>query len=254
MIAERLELGDSQLDSPLGRTSPVVKLGIAIVWLIGLAATLHPLPPVVLAAVALAAGLTIGGIPPLVLGRTLAPVWLAALAIGLSNMLFSAANGDPTAVTLLQLGPIRVTEEAFVAGVSIMLRVAAIACVGAVFALTTDSTRLADSLVVQARVPARFAYGALAAYGAIPRFSEDLATLRQARRIRGLRAGWHPSLFVGLLVLAIRHADRMAVSMDARAFGSGPRTHYREIRWAPMDLVVAVAAAATLVIALVLGR
>ena len=254
MIAERLELGDSQLDSPLGRTSPVVKLGIAIVWLIGLAATLHPLPPVVLAAVALAAGLTIGGIPPLVLGRTLAPVWLAALAIGLSNMLFSAANGDPTAVTLLQLGPIRVTEEAFIAGVSIMLRVAAIACVGAVFALTTDSTRLADSLVVQARVPARFAYGALAAYGAIPRFSEDLATLRQARRIRGLRAGWHPSLFVGLLVLAIRHADRMAVSMDARAFGSGPRTHYREIRWAPMDLVVAVAAAATLVIALVLGR
>jgi len=254
VIAERLELGDSQLDSPLGRTSPVVKLGIAIVWLIGLAATLHPLPPVVIAAVALAAGLTIGGIPPLVLGRTLAPVWLAALAIGLSNMLFSAANGDPTAVTLLQLGPIRVTEEAFVAGVSIMLRVAAIACVGAVFALTTDSTRLADSLVVQARVPARFAYGALAAYGAIPRFSEDLATLRQARRIRGLRAGWHPSLFVGLLVLAIRHADRMAVSMDARAFGSGPRTHYREIRWAPRDLVVAVAAAATLVIALVLGR
>ena len=254
MIAERLELGDSQLDSPLGRTSPVVKLGIAIVWLIGLAATLHPLPPVVLAAVALAAGLTIGGIPPLVLGRTLAPVWLAALAIGLSNMLFSAANGDPTTITLLQLGPIRVTEEAFIAGVSIMLRVAAIACVGAVFALTTDSTRLADSLVVQARVPARFAYGALAAYGAIPRFSEDLATLRQARRIRGLRAGWHPSLFVGLLVLAIRHADRMAVSMDARAFGSGPRTHYREIRWAPIDLVVAVAAAATLVIALVLGR
>ena len=254
MIAERLDLGDSQLDSPLGRTSPVVKLGIAIVWLIGLAATLHPLPPVVLAAVALAAGLTIGGIPPLVLGRTLAPVWLAALAIGLSNMLFSAANGDPTAVTLLQLGPIRVTEEAFIAGVSIMLRVAAIACVGAVFALTTDSTRLADSLVEQARVPARFAYGALAAYGAIPRFSEDLATLRQARRIRGLRAGWHPSLLVGLLVLAIRHADRMAVSMDARAFGSGPRTHYREIRWSPMDVVVAVAAAATLVIALVLGR
>ncbi len=42
--------------------------------------------------------------------------------------------------------------------------------------------------------------------------------------------------------------------MDARAFGSGPRTHYREMRWSPIDLVVAVAAAATLVIALVLGR
>jgi energy-coupling factor transport system permease protein len=254
VIAERLRLGDSQIDSLLGRTSPVVKLGVAIVWLIGLAVTLHPLPPVILAAVALAAGLTVGSIPPLILGRTLAPVWLAALAIGLSNMLFSTANGDPTTTTLLQVGPIRIAQEAYVAGVSIMLRVAAIACVGAVFALTTDSTRLADALVQQARVPARFAYGALAAYGAIPRLSEDLATLRQARRIRGLRGGWHPSLFVGLLVLAIRHADRMAVSMDARAFGFGVRSHYREIRWTAIDLVVAVAAAATLVIALVLGR
>lgn len=254
MIAERLELGDSQLDSPLGRTSPVVKLGIAILWLVGLATTLHPLPPVIVTAVVLVAGLTIGGIAPLVLGRTLAPVWLAALAIGLSNMLFSTANSDPTTTTLLQVGPMRIAQEAFVGGVSIMLRVAAIACVGAVFALTTDSTRLADALVQQARVPARFAYGALAAYSAIPRFAEDLTTLRQARRIRGLRAGWHPSVFVGLLVLAIRHADRMAVSMDARAFGSGPRTHYREIRWSPLDLLVAVAAVATLAIALALGR
>jgi energy-coupling factor transport system permease protein len=254
MIAERLEVADAQIDSVLGRISPVVKLGVALLWLVGLALTLHPVPPVLLAGVALAAGLTLGGISPLVLGRTLAPVWFAALAIGLSNMLFSAANGDPATATLVQIGPIRIAEEAFVAGVSIMLRVAAIACVGAVFALTTDPTRLADSLVQQARIPARFAYGALAAYGAIPRFSEDLTALRQARRIRGARAGLHPRLFVGLLVLAIRHADRMAVSMDARAFGSGPRTHYRELRWSALDVVVGVTAVAILAIALALGR
>jgi energy-coupling factor transport system permease protein len=254
VIAGRLEVEDAQLDSPLGRTSPVVKLVIAVVWLLGLALTLHPAPPLVLAAVALTAGLTFGGIPPQILGRTLAPVWLAALAIGVSNMLFSSANGDPTMTTLLEVGPIRIAETAFINGVAIMLRVAAIACVGAVFTLTTDSTRLADSLVQQARLPARFAYGALAAYQSIPRFSEDLATLRQARRIRGLRAGWHPRLLVGLLVLAIRHADRMALSMDARAFGSGPRTHYRTVRWSILDGVVGLAAVAILAIALSLGR
>ena len=254
MIATRFEVGDAQLDSVLGRTSPVIKLGVAIVWLLGLALTLHPVPPVVLAGSALAAGLAFGGVPPLKLGRTLAPVWLAALAIGVSNMLFSAANGDVATATLLRVGPVRIAEAAFIAGVAIMLRIAAIAAVGAVFALTTDSTRLADSLVQQARVPARFAYGALAAYGAMPRFAEDLATLRQARRIRGLRAGWHPRLLVGLLVLAIRHADRMAVSMDARAFGSGPRTFYRELRWTPIDAGVAVSAVAILAIALAAGR
>ena len=254
MIAARLEVEDAQLDSPLGMTSPVVRLAVALVWLLGLAFTLHPIPPVVLAGATLAAGLTLGGIPPVNLGRTLAPVWLAALAIGFSNTLFSAANGDPAAATLATIGPVRIATEAVANGISIGLRVAAIACVGAVLTLTTDSTRLADALVQQARVPARFAYGALAAYQSIPRFSEDLATLRQARRIRGLRGTWHPRLFVGLLVLAIRHADRMAVSMDARAFGAGPRTHYRVQRWTWPDAALGAAAVVILAIALSLGR
>jgi energy-coupling factor transport system permease protein len=254
VIAGRLDVGDAQLDSLLGRTSPVVKLAIAVVWLLGLAFTLHPLPPVVLAAAALAAGLTLGGIPPVNMGRTLAPVWLVALAIGFSNTLFSVANGDPTTTTFATIGPVRIATEAVANGITIGLRVAAIASVGAVFTLTTDSTRLADALVQQARIPARFAYGALAAYQSIPRFSEDLATLRQARRIRGLRGSWHPRLLVGLLVLAIRHADRMAVSMDARAFGAGPRTHYRVQRWTWLDAALGATAVVILAIALSLGR
>ena len=53
--------------------------------------------------------------------------------------------------------------------------------------------------------------------------------------MRGLRGGWHPGLLVGVLVLAIRHGDRMALAMDARAFGSGPRTFYRPIGWHWLD-------------------
>jgi energy-coupling factor transport system permease protein len=145
---------------------------------------------------------------------------------------------------------VRIAVEAVAGGVALACRVIAIAAVGAVFSLTTDPTRLVDSLVQQARVSPRFAYGALAAYQAIPRFGEDLATLRQARRVRGLRGGWHPRLLVGVLVLAIRHGDRMALAMDARAFGSGPRTFYRPIRWGWLDLVVGLAAVAVLVLAL----
>ncbi len=254
MIARRLELGDAQLDSPLGRTSPVLKLAVALLWLIGMAFTLEPVPPLVLALVALGAGLQVGHIPPRDLLRALAPLWIAAIGVGLSNMLFSISNADPTATTLATFGPVRITTEAAAAGVALSLRVAAIACVGAVFTLTTDSTRLADSLVQQARVPARFAFGALAAFQSIPRLSEDLMTLRQARRIRGLRGGWHPRLLVSLLVLAIRHGDRMALSMDARAFGSGPRTSFRELHWSVLDAVVLVGAVVILAVALALGR
>jgi energy-coupling factor transport system permease protein len=249
MIAAR-DLAPSQLDSILGRTSPVLKLVISIVWLLGLATTVSIGPPLVLAAAVVAAGLTLGSIPRRDLGRALAPLWLAAVGLATFNTLFGAANGDPSAATIAQLGPFRVTQAALAAGLGLGLRVAAIGAVGAVFALTTDSTRLVDSLVQQGHLPERFAYGALAAYGAVPRFSEDLATLRQARRIRGLRAGWHPRLLVSLLVLAIRHGDRMAIAMDARGFGSGPRSRYREIRWGRVDLAMAGAAAGLLAIAL----
>jgi energy-coupling factor transport system permease protein len=246
----RLEPTDAQLDSLLGRVSPVVKLGIALGWLVGLAFTVAIGPPLVLAGVALAAGLLLGGIRPGVLGRSLAPLWIAALGIGISNALFSTANGDPTAAAMLTLGPLHLTSGAVLNGLALASRVVAIASVGAVFTLTTDSTRLVDALVQQAHVPERFAFGALAAYQSIPRFGDDLATVRQARRIRGLRGGWHPRLLLTLLVLAIRHGDRLALAMDARAFGSGPRSRYRVIRWSWLDLVVGVGAIAVLIGAL----
>jgi energy-coupling factor transport system permease protein len=246
MTLARLDLTDSQLDSPLGRTSPIVKLGIAVAWLIGLAFTLHWAPPVVLAGTAIAAGVGLGSLSTASLARSIAPLWVAALGIGLFNAIYSTSNGDPAAATLVDLGAIRITVVAVTNGLALALRVIAIASVGAVFTLTTDPTRLADALVRQAGVSPRFAYGALAAYQAIPRFAEDLSTIRQARRIRGLRGSWHPRLLVTLLVLAIRHGDRMALAMDARAFGSGPMTHYRDLRWSWLDVAVGLAALAVL--------
>lgn len=250
MMLGRVELADTQLDSPLGRTSPIIKLGVAVGWLVGLAFTLAWPPPLILAGAAIAAGIVLGSVRSGTLARSIAPLWLAALGIGLFNALYSTSNGDPAAATLADLGPARITVVAATNGIALALRVMAIASVGAVFTLTTDPTRLADALVRQAHVSPRFAYGALAAYQAIPRFTEDLTTLRQARRIRGLRWSWHPRLLVTLLVLAIRHGDRMALAMDARAFGAGPMTHYRDLRWTWRDAAVAVGATVVLVGAL----
>jgi energy-coupling factor transport system permease protein len=248
-----IEVPDERLNGLLGRTSPLTKLGVALAWLAGLALTTAVWPPIALAGVALLAGIVLGRIPPTVLARAVAPLWIVALVVVVSNTIFGAANPDPTSTELVRLGPLRITLEAAVTATGLGLRVLAIASVGAVFALTTDSTRLVDALVQQARVPERFAFGALAAYQAVPRFADDLATLRQARRIRGLRGTWHPGLLLGLLVLAIRHGDRMALAMDARAFGSGPRTSFRVIQWQALDLLVAIASATVLVAAIGLG-
>ena len=247
------ELEMAQRESALGRTNPLVKLGISLAWLVGLGLTLDVRPPLILAVIALVAALELGRVPPGALARRLAPLAIAAFAIALTNLLFSTHNPDPAAHELLRIGPLRITEEAAVAAAGLGARVAAIVSLGAVFVLTTDPTRLMDALVQQARVSPRFAYGLLAAYQAVPRLGSDLTSLRDARRLRGLRQ-LDPSLFVGLLVRAIRHADQLSVAMDARGFGPGPRTAYRPIGWTRLDLAVGVSALAILVAALVSSR
>lgn len=246
-------LSAERLESVLGRTSPLTKLALAVVWLAGLAITTQPWPPIAIALIALWAGIVLGRIPGATLARAIAPLWTVALVVAVSNTVFGAANLDPTTHEILRIGPLRIAGPALATGLALGLRVVAIASVGAVFALTTDATRLVDALVQQAGLSERFAYGAFAAYQAVPTFAEDLTTMRQARRIRGLRGTWHPRLLIGLLVLAIRHGDRLALAMDARAFGSGPRSRHREVRWSALDPGVAVAGLAALAGALALG-
>jgi energy-coupling factor transporter transmembrane protein EcfT len=42
--------------------------------------------------------------------------------------------------------------------------------------------------------------------------------------------------------------------MDARAFGSGPRSRYRDVPWTMLDLIVGIGAVAVLAVALTTGR
>ena len=58
----------------------------------------------------------------------------------------------------------------------------------------------------------------------------------------------------GLLVLAIRHGDRLALAMDARAFGSGPRSTFRPLRWGVADVAVGIGGVLLLVVALLGSR
>lgn len=236
--------------SLLAEASPLVKLGLALAWLLGLATTTRLEPPLLLAAVALGAAVVAGGVRPARLARRVAPILLIALAVALANLLFAESNSNPAAPELVRLGPVRLSVEAARGAAGLAARVLAIVSVGAVFTLTTEPTRLVDALVQQARLPERFAYGALAAYQAVPRLADDLTTLRGARRLRGLRWSWHPRLLVGLLVRAIRHADQLAVAMDARAFGTGPRSNFRPLRWRASDALVGVAGLAALAVAL----
>ncbi|WP_156760750.1 ATP-binding cassette domain-containing protein [Microbacterium karelineae] len=132
------------------------------------------------------------------------------------------------------------------AGIATALRLAALLALALVPGMTSDGVDTVRAFVAQLRIPYRIGYAALAALRFVPRFRYELDVIRSARRVRG-SAARGPIAAVGLLVpllaSGIRHAERVALAMDARAFGAHPtRTERRVIRWRPRDTACVVGA------------
>jgi energy-coupling factor transport system permease protein len=120
--------------------------------------------------------------------------------------------------------------EALLIGCATALRLGAIVALSLIGGLTTTGPDLVRALVQQLRVPYRIGYTAMAAFRFVPRFATELEIIRAAHRVRGSHGGRGPfaavarrfGYVVPLLAGAIRHAERVALSMDSRAFGAYP--------------------------------
>ncbi|MFV2102621.1 energy-coupling factor transporter transmembrane component T family protein [Micromonospora sp. LOL_024] len=236
-------------DAPLARRNPVAKLAAAVLFAIPLMATLDPVAPAIAIAVELAV-LPLFGIHPRVLVRRAWPLLAAAGGVLVTLVLFAA---DRSGRVLLDAGPVLVTSGVLVTALGLVLRLFAVALPGVIVFATTDPTDLADALVQNAKVPARFAIGALAAFRLVPLLGAEWQMIAMARRARGVEAGRNPAarlrLFVStaftLLVGAIRRGTRLAVAMDARGFDSGvPRTFARRQHFGAADWLLVAGATA----------
>lgn len=229
----------------LARANPVAKLAAALVLGFGAALSDDAVTPAVLVLLVLLI-LAAGGVTAFDILRRGWPLLVSAAGLGATTLLF----GDSPTPLLTAL--------------TVTIRVVAVALPGVVVLLTVDPTDLADSLVQNAHVPARFAYAALAALRLLPLMGAEWQTIKAARRARGIDAGRNPlrhlELFAGtvftLLVGAVRRGTRLALAMDARGFdATGPRTLARPqvVRQSDVALVVGafvlLATAATVSIA-----
>ncbi|GAA1082508.1 energy-coupling factor transporter transmembrane component T family protein [Nocardiopsis composta] len=220
----------------LRRRNPAAKIIAALLVAAGLIPAVDPVTAgAVLAATALL--LPFAGLDRRALLTVGLPLVLAAFSVGLVNLLFGE-SGPMTAFGLA-------------------VRLLAIALPGVLVALTSDPTETADALVQRLKVPERPALGVLAALRLIPLLAGHWRTLTLARRARGLDAGRNPAALAGqfagkvfaLLVRAIRTGTLLATAMDARGFGTGPRTHARTSRWSGADTALIAGTALVLVAA-----
>lgn len=227
--------------APLGRANPLSKLGAAVVLTTALLLTVDW----VSATVALVCELAVVPLTGMA-ARTLLlrgwPILLAAIVSGYGTALLAEDSGAVVAA----IGPVQFSEGSLLAGLAIMLRGLALAMAGILLLASTDPTDLADGLAQKGRLPHRFVLGALAAMRLVGLLIEEWGTLGMARRARGVGSnGGVAGRFaaslgqaLALLVQAIRRATRLAVTMEARGFGAGPRTWARESRFAVQDVWV----------------
>ncbi|WP_127504952.1 energy-coupling factor transporter transmembrane component T family protein [Actinoplanes solisilvae] len=244
--------------APLARRNPVAKLAAALLFSLPLIATLDPLTPALALLIELAV-VPFFGVRYGLLARRAWPVLVASLGLLVTMVLFSA---NRTGTLLLGLGPFDVTTGVLLSASGLILRLFAVAVPGVLVFATTDPTDLADALVQNAKAPARFAIGALAAFRLLPLLGQEWQMLTLARRARGIDAGRNPvtavRLFVStafaLLVGALRRGGRLAVAMDARGFDSGhPRSYARKQVFRPADIALVVVALALSALAISLS-
>ncbi|MEV4686930.1 energy-coupling factor transporter transmembrane protein EcfT [Microbacterium sp. LWH3-1.2] len=175
---------------------------------------------------------------------------LSALVIGFGFALWTDASRVDQSVVVWQIGGWTMYGGALEVGFATGLRLAAILALTLIAGLSTTGPDLVRAAVQQLRVPYRIGYTALAAFRFVPRFGHELDVIRQAHRVRGAHGDRGPfaaiarwfGYVVPLMAGAIRHAERVALAMDARAFGAHPdRTERYLVPWRTRDTVFVIA-------------
>ncbi|QUY62865.1 energy-coupling factor transporter transmembrane component T family protein [Gulosibacter molinativorax] len=250
----------------LHRIHPLAKLFAAMVPMIGV---------FFVGGVWIPAGLAVMSIVLLLFGSSMRWVARIAMIIGfpLAALVLSVTLGiwiDAEDVSdtrpLLSIGNWTFYEGAWLIGLETACRIVAIVALAMLSGSTTSGGDFVRALVQQLRVPYRYGYAGLAALRFVPRFKLELSVIRQAHRARGIAFGRGPfgwirrqlSSLIPLLAAALRHSDRVALSMDARGFGfRETRTERHILHVLPRDWVfgcaVLLVAAAIFVSGVALG-
>ena len=174
------------------------------------------------------------------LRRTVASVIAPWVVTALMTWIFSGGSQhQETAARLYDLG------DAVTGGTGIGALIALVLVSG----VSTDPGALIRTLTTTFRMPYRLGAAGTAAIAFITRFHGDFVLLRTARALRGVGGRWGMlapvvrwiGSILPLMILAIQHAERVALSMDSRAFGAHKRrTEMTDDPWRARDWSVVV--------------
>lgn len=223
-------------DAYLQRLNPLSKALLLVPVVVVASFAFDPLVPLALMALALLATRVLGRVSWPSLLRPLALAGLLSFGMFWTSAVFYVGPGAEAGAPSHWLGPLRLTEAGLVYGAAMASRLLAIFSVSLLFVLTTDPSAFVLALIQQARMPYRVGYAVFAAYRFIPLLHEEFDNVRAAHQMRGAvgrgllgRLREYLGYAIPLLAITVRKAERLALAMDARAFGALPeRTYFRQ--------------------------
>ena len=157
-----------------------------------------------------------------------------AISVAVVNVFFT-----PGGTSVVELGPIRITEEGIALAAEVVVRVFAMAGAVTLFYLTTRPGELVASLQ-QHGVPARLTFVIHNSVAMIPRLAERAAEVTAAQRARGLDSEGSPlrrtrgviAVAAPTVLGAIAETEVRTLALETRGFTRpGPHTQL----WAPHD-------------------
>lgn len=229
------------------RVNPVAKLGATLPAALALFVTRGVFVPAVILVLVVLSLVAFGAVG---LRRTALLVGGMAVAAALGTLLLGLWIEPGTSAVYWQAGPLVLSELGIATAAATSLRVLAIIALVLFSGLTTSPQDVLLSVQQQLRVPYRYVYAARTALVIGPSVAENFQVITLAHKVRGTVAargpvGWirrQASAVVPLMAGGIRTGERLALAMDARAFGaSDRRTERRTLHWRPSDTAVVVA-------------
>jgi energy-coupling factor transport system permease protein len=177
-------------------------------------------------------------------------LWVGLLPLLLMILILQPLFAPGPGPDLARLGPIRITGDGLLEGVSFALRAAALAFLAAALLLTTETTGLVQGLVkLGLPYPWGLTVGLAVRY--LPTTYGLFVNVREAQQARGWivhegsffrRARAHVPILVATIIAALRLSDNLGLALAARGLGyPARRTTQHDITFTTADWLAVVA-------------
>ena len=228
--------------------NPGVKLAALIVASLILSVTFNTPVNLAVFVIMLVATLASPGTNRRGLALAMLPFALTAVALFVTGLMYGSGGNAAAAIETDAFGQRTLFASDWTTAAQLASRVLAYGGLGMAFAFTSDAFELVMSLMQQFRLPAKFAYGVLAAYHFFPVVRDEYGEVGLALRARGVRVG-------PLSPHALERSESLAMAMESRGFeDEGERRCAYEVPLRARDLAFAIGLNAAIVVALVVVR